>query len=145
MAANDNLQVILSGTQLNAEVAGLLHELTLATPHETEGSPLVWLVPEALTRRLADVLEHYMFPSRPLADSIIRIDPKRLAAEIRALAPESEDGEVVGYLFNHNLVTRIHYLAKATSRPNVTFVDEPVVTGDDLFEAIRKATLKLPG
>jgi hypothetical protein len=135
MAENHNLQVILSGTQLNAEVAGLLNELTLATPFESEGGALVWLVPSALTLRLADAFDHYVFPSRPLADSIIRIDPKRLAAEIRALAPEFEDGELMGYLFNHNLVTRIHCLAKATHRPNVTFADEPTVPDDDLLEA----------
>jgi hypothetical protein len=138
MAENDNLQVILSGTQLNAEVAGLLNELTLATPLESEGSALVWLVPSALTLRLADVLHHYVFPSRPLSDSIIRIDPKRLAAEIRALAPEFEDGELMGYLFTENLVTRIHYLAKATARPIGKSDNESVVAGDDLFQVIRK-------
>jgi hypothetical protein len=134
MAANDNLQVILSGTQLNAEVAGLLNELTIATPIEDEGAALVWLVPVALAERLVNVLDHYVLPSRPLANSIMRIDPKRLAAEVRALAPEYEDGELMGYLLNHNLVTRIHHLAKATPRPNVTFTGGPAAADDDLLE-----------
>jgi hypothetical protein len=145
MATTGIQQVILSGTQLNDEVAGLLNEITFGTPIESRGEPLVWLVPDALAKRVAKVLDDYVFPGRPLAKTIMRIDPKRLAAEVRALEPEYEDGELVGYLFSHYLVSRIHCLATARTRPKVTFLDIPAVADDELFEVIDKAALKLPG
>lgn len=144
MAASENLQVILSGTQLNEEVAGLLNEITFGTPIESLGASLAWLVPAPLAQRMATILDHYVFPSRPLENTIMRIDPKGVAAEIRGLVQESEDDELVGYLFSHYLISRLHCLATAMTRPNVTFVDVKAVTDDELFEAIDTAALSLP-
>lgn len=141
MAINDNQHVILSGTQLNAEVAGIINEITLDIPVNDGRTPHAWLVTPALAERLATVADNYEFPARPLADSIMRIDPKRLAAEVRALPPEIEDGELVGYLFSHFIMIRIHCLARATSRPAVAFADLTGVPDDELYEAIDQAVM----
>lgn len=141
MAINDNQHVILSGTQLNAEVAGIINEITLDIPVNDGRTPHAWLVTPALAERMATVAENYEFPTRPLADSIMRIDPKRLAAEVRALPPEIEDGELVGYLFSHFIMIRIHCLARATSRPAVAFADLTGVPDDELYEAIDQVVM----
>lgn len=141
MAINDNQHVILSGTQLNAEVASIINEITLDIPVNDGRTPHAWLVSPALAERLATVADNYEFPDRPLADSIMRIDPKRLAAEVRALPPEIEDGELVGYLFSNFIMIRIHCLARATSRPAVAFADLTGIPDDELYEAIDQAVM----
>ena len=141
MGINDNQHVILSGTQLNAEVAGIINEITLDTPVNDGLTPHAWLVSPALAERMAAVADNYELPARPLADSIMRIDPKRLAEDVRALKPEYEDGELVGYLFSHFLMIRMHCLARATSRPVVAFADLTDVPDDELYEAIDQAVM----
>lgn len=141
MEINDIQHVILSGTQLNAEVASIINEITLDIPVNDGRTPHAWLVSPALAERLATVADNYEFPARPLADSIMRIDPKRLAEEVRALSPEYEDGEQVGYLFSHFLMIRIHCLARATSRPTVAFADMTGTPDDELYEAIDQAVM----
>lgn len=141
MAINDNQQVILSGTQLNAEAAAILNEITLDIPINDGRVPHAWLVPPALAERVVALAEGYEYPSRPLADSIMRIDPKRLAEEVRGLTPEVEDEEVVGYLFSHFLMIRLHCLARAVSRPTVSFADLKGIPDDELYEAIDQAVM----
>lgn len=141
MVINDNQHVILSGTQLNAEMASIINEITLDIPVNDGRTPNAWLVSPALAERLATVADNYEFPTRPLAESIMRIDPKRLAEEVRALSPEYEDGELVGYLFSHFLMIRIHCLARATSRPTVAFADMTGTPDDELYEAIDQAVM----
>ena len=141
MVNNDIQHVILSGTQLSAEVAGIVNEITLDTPVNDGHTPHAWLVSAALAERMAIVADNYEFPIRPLADSIMRIDPKKLAEEVRALSPEYEDGELVGYLFSNFLMIRIHCLARATSRPTVAFADLTGIADDMLYEAIDQAVM----
>lgn len=125
MESNKNQPVILSGTQLNAEMSAILNEITLDTPLDDESHEHGWLVSPTLAERLANVADNYEFPSRPLTKSIIRINPKRLAADVRSLSPEFEDGELVGYLLNDTIMIRILCLARAVSRESFSIGDMP--------------------